>query len=127
MDIVDKARIFAIAAYSAVGRPWQCQQQVAVDYLMDKGASDAVLAATWLGRVVSETEVTYQVIASEFGMEIARLVERMNARFQLHDARFEDDEAVEQQVNTIAAAQVGADSKRMALQLIVNNGGKDER
>lgn len=82
MEIIEKARIFAVAAHSAVkqvrkytGEPyWIHPQEVADIVASVSGATESMIAAAHLHDTVEDTGVTIEVIRAEFGIDIATLV-----------------------------------------------------
>jgi (p)ppGpp synthase/HD superfamily hydrolase len=82
MDIVEKARVFAIAAHTAKSQirkytnepywlhPQEVAQQVAA--LLDH--TPEMVAAAWLHDVVEDTGVTIETVREEFGSKVADLV-----------------------------------------------------
>jgi (p)ppGpp synthase/HD superfamily hydrolase len=81
MTIVEKARIFATAAHSAVaqlrkytGEPYIVHPAEVVSIVRTVEHTDEMLAAAWLHDVVEDTGVTIEVIRAEFGDEVAELV-----------------------------------------------------
>ena len=82
MNIVEKARIFAISAHTAVGQfrkytnepYWVHCEDVANIVASVPGATDAMIAAGWLHDTVEDTAVTIELIQAEFGDEVAELV-----------------------------------------------------
>ena len=81
MDIVSKARVFAIAAHTAVGQKrkytnseyWLHPAEVA-EIVKTVSHTDEMLAAAWLHDVVEDTKVENRVIFAMFGREVADLV-----------------------------------------------------
>jgi guanosine-3',5'-bis(diphosphate) 3'-pyrophosphohydrolase len=82
MDIVEKARVFAMAAHASVkqlrkytNEPyWVHPQEVAKMVSELPNASKAMVAAAHLHDVVEDTGVTIEIIESEFGEEVATMV-----------------------------------------------------
>lgn len=82
MEIVEKARIFAVAAHSAVKQVrkytnepyWVHPQEVADIVASVPGATESMIAAAHLHDTVEDTGVTIEVIRAEFGADIAALV-----------------------------------------------------
>lgn len=81
MTIVERARVFATAAHSAVaqlrkytGEPYIVHPAEVVRIVSTVAHTDAMLAAAWLHDVVEDTGVTNEVIRAEFGDEVAELV-----------------------------------------------------
>jgi len=82
MHLIEKARIFAIAAHSAAshvrkytGEPyWTHPEHVAATVATVSGVTDHMIAAAWLHDVVEDTGVDTELIVSEFGPDVATLV-----------------------------------------------------
>jgi (p)ppGpp synthase/HD superfamily hydrolase len=82
MDIVEKARIFCVAAHSAVGQirkytgePYHVHPIEVMELVKStRGATDEMLAASLLHDVLEDTGVTYALLHAEFGLEVADLV-----------------------------------------------------
>lgn len=82
MNIVEKARIFATAAHAAVGQMRKYTGEHYIVHPMEvmelvrgvRGATEQMLAASLLHDVLEDTQVTYSVLHTEFGLEIADMV-----------------------------------------------------
>jgi guanosine-3',5'-bis(diphosphate) 3'-pyrophosphohydrolase len=82
MTIVERARVFATAAHSAVGQLrkytnepyWTHTREVADMVSALPGATDEMIAAAHLHDVVEDTGVTIETVREEFGVEVADLV-----------------------------------------------------
>ena len=82
MNIAERARVFAIAAHSAVkqvrkytGEPyWVHPAEVAGMIEALEGGTFEMIAAAWLHDVVEDTGVTIELIRAEFGVEVADIV-----------------------------------------------------
>lgn len=79
--VVDKARVFATAAHSAVdqrrkytGEPYINHPRIVYELVRSVTDDTATLAAAWLHDVVEDTKVTLEDIRLEFGDEIYALV-----------------------------------------------------
>lgn len=81
-DVVEKARVFATAAHSAVAQlrkytfePYIVHPTDVVRILKEAGCKDkAMLAAAFLHDVIEDTKVTEETVRQEFGDEITDLV-----------------------------------------------------
>lgn len=82
-DIVERARLFAVAAHSAVGQvrkytgePYWHHLEDVVSILSHSAIKhdDEMLAAAWLHDVLEDTKVTSDVLWTEFGDTIAGMV-----------------------------------------------------
>ncbi len=82
MTHVERARVFATAAHSAVGQLrkythepyWTHTREVADLVAALPGATEAMVAAAHLHDVVEDTGVTVETVRAEFGAEVADLV-----------------------------------------------------
>jgi len=81
MEIVERARIFATAAHSAVAQlrkytmePYIVHPREVADIVATVDHTPEMLAAAWLHDVVEDTGVTNEVIRAEFGHKVAELV-----------------------------------------------------
>lgn len=82
MEVIEKARVFAMAAHSAVkqvrkytGEPyWVHPIEVAEIVAGVVGVTPSMIAAAHLHDVVEDTGVTIEVIEEEFGIDIATMV-----------------------------------------------------
>lgn len=81
MEVVERARIFATAAHSAVAQlrkytmePYIVHPREVADIVATVDHTPEMLAAAWLHDVVEDTGVTNEVIRAEFGDKIAELV-----------------------------------------------------
>jgi (p)ppGpp synthase/HD superfamily hydrolase len=92
MTVVGKARLFAVAAHSAVkqvrkytGEAYWHHPEEVVGILQQYPATDAMLAAAWLHDVVEDTGVTQDVIVAEFGTVIAGYVDWLTDKSTAED------------------------------------------
>lgn len=81
MEIVEKARTFAVAAHAAAAQlrkytnePYIVHPREVAQIVGTVPHSYEMLAAAWLHDVVEDTGVTIEVIREEFGADIAELV-----------------------------------------------------
>ncbi|MCA1800336.1 MAG: HD domain-containing protein [Actinobacteria bacterium] len=81
MKLVKQARLFAIAAHTAVeqfrkytGEPYHVHPGEVAHIVERFGGTEEQIAAAWLHDVVEDTGVTIEVINTEFGPEVAELV-----------------------------------------------------
>jgi (p)ppGpp synthase/HD superfamily hydrolase len=94
-DLVTRARIFSIAAHSAVGQRrkyadapyWtHCERVVAtLDKFSHNPVSDEMRAAAWLHDTVEDTHVDLELIRDLFGNDVYHLVENLTDVSQLQD------------------------------------------
>ena len=81
MNVIDKARLFAIAAHSAIGQVrkysgepyWQHPERVA-NILRTVAHDDNMIAAAYLHDVLEDTKVTKELLQQEFGDRITTMV-----------------------------------------------------
>lgn len=82
MDIIERARIFAIAAHSATDQRrkytnepyWVHPEEVAALTSQIPGSTKEMIAAAYLHDVVEDTKITNQLISDEFGQTVGELV-----------------------------------------------------
>lgn len=81
MDIVERAKEYAIAAHKAAGQvrkytdePYWVHPAEVAAIVATVSHTDAMLAAAWLHDTVEDTAVTSDDIAQGFGKEVAELV-----------------------------------------------------
>ncbi len=81
MEIVEKARVFALAAHAAAAQlrkytnePYIVHPREVAQIVGTVPHSYEMLAAAWLHDVVEDTGVTIETIRSEFGPQVAELV-----------------------------------------------------
>jgi (p)ppGpp synthase/HD superfamily hydrolase len=82
MNMIEKARIFATAAHSAVGQlrkytyePYIVHPEEVASIIDNlEGATTEMVTAAWLHDVVEDTGVTNEIIKQEFGEKVAELV-----------------------------------------------------
>ena len=81
MEIVEKARTFAVAAHAAAAQlrkytnePYIVHPREVAQIVGTVPHSYEMLAAAWLHDVVEDTGVTIEVIREEFGTDVAELV-----------------------------------------------------
>lgn len=81
MTIVERARIFATAAHSAVAQlrkythePYIVHPAEVAGIVASVPHTDEMLAAAWLHDTVEDTGVTNEIIRAEFGDKVAELV-----------------------------------------------------
>ena len=81
MTMVERARVFATAAHTAVEQvrkytfePYIVHPAEVASIVASVPHTDAMLAAAWLHDTVEDTGVTIETIRAEFGEEVAELV-----------------------------------------------------
>lgn len=85
MDIIEKAKVFAMAAHSAVGQTrkytgepyWVHTQEVAQLVSQVPGCTPEMVAAAHLHDVIEDTGIQPDLILAVFGDRVARLVENL--------------------------------------------------
>jgi (p)ppGpp synthase/HD superfamily hydrolase len=82
MNIVEKAKVFATAAHSAVGQvrkytgePYIVHPAEVASIVESVGGTPHMIAAAWLHDTVEDTKVTFDVIQDVFGIEVRELVD----------------------------------------------------
>lgn len=80
-DLETRARLFAIAAHSAVGQtrkytgePYWVHCEEVADLVRRVSHTEEMLAAAWLHDVLEDTKVTPDTLRAEFGDEVTDLV-----------------------------------------------------
>ena len=81
MDVVEKARVFATAAHSAVGQlrkytnePYIVHPFEVAMTVKQVGGTPEMIAAAYLHDTVEDTHVTIDLIEREFGLELKEMV-----------------------------------------------------
>jgi len=124
MSIVERARIFATAAHSAVGQVRKYTGEPYINHPREVAELVAVaarcqpemVAAAWLHDCVEDTEVSIELIRAEFGREVGDLV------FGLTDAsRPQDDRAVRKAVYREHIARQSPACKTIKLADLISN------
>lgn len=79
--LVEKARLFALAAHSAIGHkrkytnePYINHPEAVAKIVESVSYSEEMIAAAWLHDVVEDTEISIEMIEQEFGRKVAKLV-----------------------------------------------------
>lgn len=82
MELVARARIFAIAAHSAAGQfrkytgePYHVHPAEVAHIVEQAGGTEEQIAAAWLHDTVEDTHVTIELIRQMFGPGVAELVD----------------------------------------------------
>lgn len=82
MNTVEKAKVFAIAAHSAVkqvrkytGEPYWVHPAEVASIVEGVGGTPNMLAASWLHDVVEDAGITFELIQDVFGIEVRELVD----------------------------------------------------
>ena len=81
MTLVERARVFATAAHTAVAQlrkythePYIVHPAEVASIVERAGGPPEMIAAAWLHDTVEDTGVTIEVVRAEFGREVAELV-----------------------------------------------------
>jgi len=81
MTIVERARVFATAAHTAIGQvrkytfePYIVHPAEVASIVRSVPHTDEMVAAAWLHDTVEDTDVTIELIRAEFGDKVAELV-----------------------------------------------------
>jgi (p)ppGpp synthase/HD superfamily hydrolase len=81
MELIERARVFALAAHTAVdqrrkytGEPYINHPAAVAAIVKTVPHTDEMIAAAWLHDVVEDTAITIELIADEFGPVVAELV-----------------------------------------------------
>lgn len=90
--LVLRARAFAVGAHAATGQktpytgePYSSHLE-AVAYLLSQFTSrSAALAAAWLHDVIEDTQVNYELLCQEFGIEVATIVRMVSKKSKRED------------------------------------------
>lgn len=80
-DLEARARLFALAAHSAVDQrrkytnePYIVHLAAVASLVKSVASSSEMVAAAWLHDVVEDTKITLEIIADEFGREVGNYV-----------------------------------------------------
>ena len=83
-DLIEKAKLFAKDAHESIGQtrkytgePYFVHPYEVARIVMDSGGDEAMICAAYLHDVVEDTPVTLKIIESEFGPDVASLVEML--------------------------------------------------
>jgi (p)ppGpp synthase/HD superfamily hydrolase len=125
MEIIEKARIFAIAAHSAVKQVrkytnepyWIHPQEVADIVASVPGATENMIAAAHLHDTVEDTGVTIEVIRAEFGIDIAVLVQWLTDQSTPEDG----NRAHRKAIDRAHTAQAPAEAQTIKLADLISN------
>lgn len=127
MDIVEKARVFATAAHSAVGqkRKYTGEDYIhhpteVVDILKDAGYGKffpEMLAAAYLHDVIEDTEVTLATLMREFGVRIASTVNGLTDVSKPEDG----NRATRKEIDRQHTARQGSECKTIKLADLISN------
>jgi len=124
MNLIERARIFAIAAHSAKGQVrkytnepyWHHSQNVA-GLVESVSHTDEMIAAAWLHDVVEDTDVTIETIRLEFGDNVAELVNWLTDVSRPSDG----NRAVRKAIDREHTAQSPAEAQTVKFADIIDN------
>jgi len=124
MNIIDKARAFAIAAHSATGQvrkytndPYWTHPQEVASIVSSVPHTEEMIAAAWLHDVVEDTKVTIETIRLEFGDTIADLVSWLTDTSRPEDG----NRAARKAIDRAHTAQSPAEAQTVKLADIIDN------
>jgi (p)ppGpp synthase/HD superfamily hydrolase len=82
--LVERARAFAIAAHAAVGQrrkytdePYHVHLAAVAQRVQSVPHTESMVAAAWLHDTREDTHVSHELLAAEFGSEVAELVDEL--------------------------------------------------
>jgi (p)ppGpp synthase/HD superfamily hydrolase len=112
MNTVERARIFATAAHAAVGQtrkytgePYVVHPIEVSEIVASVGGTDAMVAAALLHDVLEDTDVTFDVLEAEFGLEVAELVLWLTDVSKPEDGNRSTRKALDRQHSAAAPAE----------------------
>lgn len=124
MDIVEKARIFATAAHSAVnqrrkytGEPYIVHPAEVVRILSQVPHTPEMLAAAWLHDVVEDTNITIEQVWGEFGAVVASYVHWLTNRSKATDG----NRQTRKEIDRAYIANAPAEAKTIKLADLISN------
>ena len=91
MDIIEKAKEFALRAHEGHGRndkdgnPYIIHPEEVAELVEESGGTPQEVAAAWLHDTVEDTATTLEDIEREFGREVASIVEGLTDLPQFED------------------------------------------
>ena len=124
MNMVERARVFATAAHSAVkqvrkytGEPYWIHPQEVANIVASVPHTNEMLAAAWLHDTVEDTGVTTLDIQIEFGNEVASLVSWLTDMSKPEDG----NRAVRKAIDREHTAQAPAAAQTVKLADLISN------
>ena len=104
-DLIAKAKTFAVAAHGAIGQirkytgePYVNHCESVANLVREcETASAEMISAAWLHDTVEDTDITPQLIAQEFGKEVANLVFWMTDISTLNDGNREQRKRIDRE------------------------------
>lgn len=112
MTLVDRALTFATAAHAAVGQtrkytgePYVVHPIEVSSIVAEVGGTDVMLAAALLHDVLEDTNVTYELLAEQFGTEVAELVLWLTDVSKPEDGNRSTRKALDRQHSAAAPAE----------------------
>lgn len=113
MNIKDKAKIFAIAAHSAIGQvrkytndPYWVHPIEVAEMVERVGGTDEMVAAAYLHDVIEDTSVTLDLIRQEFDDEVAAFVDWLTDKSTSEDGNRAKRKAIDRERLSRAPASV---------------------
>lgn len=124
MELVARARTFAIAAHGAVGQvrkytgdPYHVHPAEVAHIVQRWGGTEEMVAAAWLHDTVEDTHVTIELIGQMFGAEVAELVGWLTDVSKPEDG----NRAVRKAIDREHTAQAPAAAKIIKLADLISN------
>lgn len=124
MNIVERAKEFAIAAHDAANQvrkytnqPYWVHPAEVAAIVATVPHTDAMLAAAWLHDTVEDTDVTNEDIVREFGDEVAELVAWLTDVSRLNDG----NRAYRKRLDRDHIADAPADAQTIKLADLISN------
>lgn len=85
MDVIEKAKVFALAAHRAIGHRrkytgacYSVHLAEVAALVSEFGGTSEMVSAAWLHDVVEDTQITIADIEEHFGADVSQLVEFLN-------------------------------------------------
>lgn len=124
MSIIEKARLFALAAHSATGQvrkysgtPYWKHCAAVAETVASVYCTEEMIAAAWLHDVVEDTHIPLALIHEEFGFEIAGMVEQLTDVSKPEDG----NRASRKSKDLVHTAQAGPMAKTIKLADLIDN------
>lgn len=112
MDVIERAKIFSIAAHEAVGQvrkytgePYWTHPRAVADIVRNYGGTDEQVAAALLHDVVEDTDVGIDTIREHFGDTVADLVDWLTDVSKPEDGSRETRKALDRQHSADASKE----------------------
>jgi (p)ppGpp synthase/HD superfamily hydrolase len=125
LDLIDRARAFATAAHASIDQRRKFSGESYIGHPADvaaivasvPGATSAMIAAAWLHDVVEDTPVTLEEIRSEFGEDVARLVDEVTNVAKPEDG----NRAARKAMNRLHSAAASPDGQTVKFADVISN------